>query len=290
MENAILTPQFIVDMPNKEYHSREMKLKTISKSGLDHINESPAHFQYYINNETEETPALVFGRAFHTMILEPEKTADEVIVLPDSWLTKAECGSTVAEQKEEFKHRNQHKAILTADQMDMGKAMQKSVESHAAARFLLRKSPGKAETTLLWKDKDVGVDCRARFDWLRDDGLILDLKTTRSAKPGIFERLALDHRYHVQAAFYMEAYRQVMGREPVGFAFIAVEKTPPYNTCVYLAQPEFIELGKQEYKKNLITYAECLEKNEWAGYPEISLVPLNLPAWAQKQLNQGESL
>lgn len=278
--------RFIPDMPNKEYHSREMKLKTISKTGLDQIDQSPAHFQYYISNETEETPALVFGRAFHTMILEPEKTADEVIVLPDSWMTKAECGMAIADQKEEFRHQHQHKAILTVEQMDMAKGMQKSLEAHASARFLLRKSPGRAEPTLLWKDKDVGVNCRARFDWLREDGLILDLKTTRCAKPGVFEKLAIEHRYHVQAAFYMEAYRQVMGCQPVGFAFIAVEKEPPYNTCVYLSQPEFIELGRREYLKNLTTYAECLEKGEWPGYPEIQLVPLDLPAWAKKQLTQ----
>lgn len=279
-------PQLIEGLPNADYHAHP----AISKSGLDRLAKSPAHYKWYKENGTEETPALVFGRAFHTMILEPEKGADEIVVLPDSWLTKKECGISIEDQKEDFRHKHQHKAILTADQMEMALAMEKAVNDHAAARFLLRKSPGKAESSLFWKDEDTGMDCRARFDWLRDDGLIIDLKTTRCASPEVFDRLAYEHRYHVQAAFYMEAYRRVLGREPAGFAFVAVEKEPPYCVCVYLAQPEFVKLGRQQYLRDLMNYADCVQKNEWPGYPDISLVPLNLPAWAQRQLNQGESL
>jgi exodeoxyribonuclease VIII len=169
--------------------------------------------------------------------------------------------------------------------MEMAHAMAKSVETHAAASFLLRRENGRPEVTALWTDQDTGVNCRARFDWLREDGLIVDLKTTRCAKPEAFEKLALEHRYHVQAAFYMEAYRRVTGNEPVGFAFVAVEKEPPYCACVYVSQPDFVQLGRVEYLKNLNTYAECRNNDEWPGYPDISLVPLSLPAWAQKLLN-----
>lgn len=278
-------PSLIYDLPNQDYHSAEMKARFVSKSGLDEIDISAAHYKWYIENETKETPALLFGRAFHTMILEPEKVADEIITLPDSWPTKKECGRSIEDQKEEFRLIHRGKALLTAEQMEMAKAMAKSVENHAAANFLLRKANGKAEVTALWTDIDTGVDCRARFDWLRDDGLIVELKTTTCAKPEEFEKSALKFRYHVQAAFYIEAYRRITGQEPVGFAFVAVEKEPPYCACVYVSQPDFIQLGRKEYLKNLTTYAECRRTDEWPGYPEISLVPLGLPAWAAKQLN-----
>jgi exodeoxyribonuclease VIII len=272
-------------MPNELYHSTEMKQQFVSKSGLDRIAQSPAHFKWFMENPTDETPALVFGSAFHTMILEPEKVETEIVKLPDSWPTKKECGRSIEDQKEEFRIIHRGKAILSADQMEMANAMAKSVEDHAAARFILQRDKGRAEVTALWNDVETGMDCRARFDWLREDGLIVDLKSTRCAKPEIFEKLAIDHRYHVQAAFYMEAYRQVFGREPVGFAFVAVEKEPPYCACVYVSQPDFLKLGRIEYLKNLTTYAECRKSNEYPGYPDISLVPLNLPVWAQRQLN-----
>ena len=159
-----------------------------------------------MENPTEETRPLVFGSAFHAMILEPEKANDEIVTLPDAWPTKKECGRSIEDQKEEFRLINRGKAILTADEMEMAIAMAKSVEAHAAANFILRKGNGRAEVTALWNDVDTGVDCRSRFDWLREDGLIVDLKTTRCAKPEVFEKLAIEHRYHVQAAFYMEAY------------------------------------------------------------------------------------
>jgi len=278
-------PSLIYDMPNEHYHSPEMKARFVSKSGLDQISKSPAHFQWFMDNPTEETPALVFGSAFHTLILEPERAERDIVVLPDEWPTKAVCGRSIADQKEEFRIIHRGKSILTQEQDDMAHAMALSVEDHAAASVVLRKGAGKAEVTALWTDADTGIDCRARFDWLRDDGVIVDLKTTRCAKPEAFERLALEHRYHVQAAFYMEAYRRVTGTEPAGFAFVAVEKEPPYCACVYVAQPDFIQLGRIEYLKNLATYAECKRTDEWPGYPDISLVPLNLPAWAAKLLN-----
>jgi PDDEXK-like domain of unknown function (DUF3799) len=273
-------PSLIHDMPNEHYHSPEMKSRFVSKSGLDQIAKSPAHFKWFLEHPTEETAALVFGSAFHTMILEPEKVESEIVVLPDEWPTKAMCGRSIADQKEEFRLLNRGKAMLTAEQMQMARDMAKSMEAHTAANFLLRKGNGKPEVTALWTDADTGVDCRARFDWLREDGLIVDLKTTRCAKPEAFERLAIEHRYHVQAAFYMEAYRRVTGNEPVGFAFVAVEKEPPYCACVYVSQPDFLQLGRIEFLKNLNTYAECRNSGEWPGYPDISLVPLGLPAWA----------
>lgn len=282
---TFILPSLIHDMPNEQYHSHEMKAQFVSKSGLDQIAKSPAHFQWFLDHPTDETPALVFGSAFHTLVLEPEKADGEIVVLPDEWPTKAMCGRSIADQKEEFRILNRGKIILTQEQDDMAHAMTLAVEDHAAASVVLRKATGKAEVTALWTDSDTGVDCRARFDWLRDDGLLVDLKSTRCAKPEVFERLALEHRYHVQAAFYMEAYRRVTGQEPVGFAFVAVEKEPPYCACVYVAQPDFIHLGRIEYQKNLATYAECKQTGEWPGYPDISLVPLGLPAWASKLLN-----
>lgn len=280
-------PLLINDMPNSQYHSTEMKRGSISKSGLDQLSKSPAHFKWYIENPTEETPALVFGRAFHTMILEPEKVGREIVLLPDSWPTKKECGISQEDQKENFYLKHRGKAFLTVDMMTMAKGMAKSVVDHAAAKVVLNKASGKAEVTALWQDEETGANCRARFDWLRDDGLIVDLKTTRCAKPEVFERLALDHRYHVQAAFYMEAYRRATGKEPVGFAFVAVEKEPPYCACVYVAQPAFIELGRIEYQEDLALYTECMKKGEWPGYPEIQLVPLDLPSWAKKKLENN---
>ncbi len=274
----------IYDMPNAEYHAHD----SISKSGLDKLAISPAHYKYYKENGTKETAALVFGRAIHTMVLEPEKSADEVIVMPDEWLTKKECGISQEDQKEAFRHKHQHKAILNVDQMDTANGMLKAIEAHAAARYILRKNKGKAEVSVFWQDEETSVDCRARFDWLLDNDLICDLKSTGCAKPEIFDRSAFEYRYHVQAAFYMEGFRRAFGHEPAGFVFIAAEKEAPYPVCVFQATDDFIELGRREYRRDLLTYAECLRTGEYPAYPDVQLMPLNLPKYAQKILTEGE--
>lgn len=277
------TPAMILSMPAEQYHAHP----AISKTGLDKVAQSPRHYRWYKDNDTLDTKALVFGRAFHTMLLEPELIDRQVVIKPEKYQTKEECGRTIKEQKEEFEALHAGKAIISKDDLETAKSMAASIRDTASARFLL-KGAGKIEPSLFWQDGETGVDCRARFDWLRDDGLIIDLKTTRCAKPEEFVKHAYSYRYHVQAAFYMEAYRAVTGNEAQGFAFIAVEKEPPYCACVFIADNAFIELGEIEYRKDIAAYADCLKSNQWPGYPDEKMVPLALPYWVEKKLNNGE--
>ncbi|MBC8295900.1 MAG: PD-(D/E)XK nuclease-like domain-containing protein, partial [Pelagibacterales bacterium] len=52
----------------------------ITNSMLGMLNKSPQHLQRYFDGHREESPALNFGSAFHTMILEPHRMDDEVVV------------------------------------------------------------------------------------------------------------------------------------------------------------------------------------------------------------------
>ena len=62
---------------NADYHSNE----SISASGLKEISKtSPSA---YLKKEWQETEALAIGTAIHTIILEPEKFADELYIMPD---------------------------------------------------------------------------------------------------------------------------------------------------------------------------------------------------------------
>ena len=85
---------------------------------------------------------------------------------------------------------------------------------------------------------------------------------------------------------YMDAYEAVTGKPATGFVFVAVEKKAPYGVSTLPASAAFIELGRQEYRAALKTYAESLRTNHWPKYPD-TLIPLELPAFALKQLNDG---
>ena len=59
-------------VPEAVYHSRERGIA--SKSALDLVAQSPAHYEAWLRGEEREpTPAMRFGSAFHIAALEPER-------------------------------------------------------------------------------------------------------------------------------------------------------------------------------------------------------------------------
>lgn len=75
-----MEPGIYPDIPNDEYH----KGPGVSKSGLDLIAKSPAHYYHAVNaandNDREPTVAQAFGTAFHTLLLEPDVFKAEYVV------------------------------------------------------------------------------------------------------------------------------------------------------------------------------------------------------------------
>jgi exodeoxyribonuclease VIII len=275
--------RIIHDMPIDEYHDHP----AISRSGLDSVSQSPRHYwQKYLNPNREkedESKALAFGKAFHALVLEPHNFDAQAVIEPEDINKRTKAGK---ESYENFLSLAQNRSIITKDDHNTMKEMASAVLDHPGARILLE-GKGQCEPSLFWIDEEIGVECRARFDWLREDGLIVDLKTSISAKPSEFERHAFNFRYHVQAAFYLEAYRRVFKKEPEGFAFIVPEKKAPFCVSTFYASPEFIEAGTLQYRKDLRTYAKCKKANNWHGYDD-TLLPLSLPSWALHKLNNGE--
>src|ERR1019366_10805266 len=86
----------------------------------------------------------------------------------------------------------------------------------------LLRAKGRMEVSIF--DEWGGVPVRARLDKLTDEGAIIDLKKTVSAKPRDFIRQICYLGYAVQAAFYT----RMLGDAANGFAFIAQEANPPY--------------------------------------------------------------
>jgi len=51
---------------------QDVNKRVLSHTSLGWFKKSPAYFKYMIENDVKiETPALIFGNLFHTMVLEP---------------------------------------------------------------------------------------------------------------------------------------------------------------------------------------------------------------------------
>lgn len=259
----------------EQYHA---DAHAVSKSQLDDLDRSPAIF--YAKNRDPNRPARLkptaamnTGNLAHCAILEPEHFDDRYIVGPDldkrtkEW--KEFAASTV-------------KTIITPSDKDQVFAMSESVRKLPILRDAL--ALGEAEVSAYWTDPATDVQCRCRPDWVwadsRDtEAFLIDVKTCADASPEGFAKAVVNWSYAKQAAFYSDGYAAASGRRVQGFIFAAVEKTWPYAAAAYILSDEDMEWGRNQYRANLHTYAECMKTNIWPGYTN-GLQTLILPAWA----------
>lgn len=255
------------------YHS---DVSRISKSGLDYIAKSPAHYwERYLNPNREperKTDALVEGNAFHVLTLEADKFPHHFVIMPKF------SGTGSVAKKDEFLQTNAEKSIITMDQYDKVRRMRDSVMKHPIASQLI--AVGIAETTLKWEDPVTDAPCKCRKDWWNPSNqLIVDLKSTEDASEEGFAKSSFKYRYHVQGAFYLDGAR-ANNLNPQGFVFIAVEKKPPYLVNVFYMPDDIIDFGRRIYVSDLQTYMNCRQANQWPGY-DVQIKPLNLPSWVK---------
>ena len=263
-------PQIIHGMPNADYHASP----AISKSGLDKIAKSPAHYRAAKEAPAETTDAMVIGSAFHDYILLPEIFQTAYTVLPEDFNGRTKDGKSYLET---IKASGQ--TILKAEWLKDIQGMAAAVAAHPKAAALL--SGGHSEVSMFWQDANTGLDCRCRPDHINPAGIIVDLKSTLDASPAAFAKSCANLRYHVQDAFYSEGYYQAAGTWPRGFVFIAVEKTAPYAVACYTLDDVAKEKGRELYRQDLQTLHAAQANNRWTAYSQ-KIETLTLPAWAFK--------
>lgn len=245
-------------------------IKAMNWSRLKPMVESAKEFRWWEDNPRPDTAALGFGRAFHVAILEPEKFERQYMVLPDRLNLRTKAGR--AERDELL---DQGWQLIKQDDLDRLRWCVEAVLAHPVASDLLEGT--RREETVTWTDRDTGVKCKGRIDFL--SGLYIgDLKSARSL--GRFSRDAGDFLYHAQSAFYLDG--AVSAGVVPGDAesyIIAVETKPPYDVVVYTLPGEIIEAGRHLYQRLLSLYVACRDADLWPGRA-TSLVELDLPPWA----------
>lgn len=267
---AILNP----NVSHTDCHTRV--LGVASKSGLDKIARSPLHYrEWCLSGGDEPTPAMRFGSLAHRFLLEPEKAAS-MVQLPDFG-----DGRTTAarEAKRAFLAEHDGAEFVSADDWTTLRGMQLAIDSHDVAKKLIVN--GIAEASIFWTDAESGIECKARPDyWIESLGLLVDLKTTEDASPGEFAKSVANYRYHVQHAFYLDGMVS-LGKQVNGFVFIAVEKKPPYAVGVYQLDAASVGKGRELYRRDMATLAQCLFADDWPAFGN-QVMELSLPLWAMR--------
>jgi len=262
----------ILSLTKEQYRGSE----AISKSDLDYIAppRTPAHYRAKKSGllEDEQTPAMRMGSMVHRAVLEPE-------TLSGAWVVKPQGMNFTTKEGKEWKAA-QTLPIIGQEEADTITGIVDAVWSHPIAKRVLKGA--KTEVCLFAQD-DHGTLRKGRLDALPAAGnAILDLKTSVSADPQEFEKSLAKYRYHVQAAYYLDLCK-LLGIDRTEFLFIVVEKAAPFAVGVYAIDPQAVELGRREYRRDLQLVRTCTEENRWPAFGD-EITTVGLPAWMQKQL------
>lgn len=267
----------ILQISAAEYHA----IKAVSNSGITKLmDETPAHFQYWLDNPDPQSESMLVGSVFHCLGLEPDEFANRYHRMEYSRTTKAgkaeEAAATAAGLE-----------ILTASQYGLAKALADAALSDRWIGCLLTSPTARKEVSVFWTENvdGISIPCKARLDYMdeiRNFGLlVMDLKSSKTAHPLKLRRVIRERGYHRQAWWYRRGLQQV-GLEPRKHLLAVVEKTPPYIVTPANIDGEAMERGEYECLKALSIYAQCARNDYWPGYTD-KIIDIGLEPWAYRK-------
>lgn len=271
------------------------------------IGESPLHGWTQhpkLNPDYEEKTASKFdlGSAVHALFLQGEQVTEEETAFqvdddavrvatlvrvdgkPFALITDADEWRTNAAKDVRVEARRRGLVPLLTKQWAQTRTVAGKIRAqlpafHADPPLFVA---GKAEQTLVWRDR--GVLCRARLDWLHDSHECCDdLKSTaRSANPHTWERTTMwAIGADIQAAFTLRGLRLALGVEST-FRFVLAEIEPPYAISVITPSEQALALSNAKIDVGLDKWKRCLQEDRWPAYPP-EVLTISPPPWMEQQ-------
>jgi hypothetical protein len=239
----------------------------ISASAMRLFREAPAHYhhRYIAGNRSDDIEAereKAFGRALHVALLEPAKFTQKIAVAPV-------CDRRTSDGKAmwaDYLAASVGKTLIPNQDAETIMAMRAKAMRHPLVARYLRAAG--AEKEVRRKFQMGGLPCLYIPDYEHIEArVILDVKSTKSAHPALFSRDARNHGYLNAAAWYIQGWMETQGTtEMPYFAWVAIEKKPPYIVEFYTPPVDALTKAMQENTADLARLANCLETNEWPGY------------------------
>lgn len=286
MEPNITEPG-VYDLTSEAYHRDPVVGGSLSHSGAKKLlpPSCPAIFKAWRDGEPEHKAVFDFGRAAHRRVL---GAGDEIVVVDfDDWKTKA------AQTAKQEAYDAGLTPILAKDDATI-EAMAAELRAHPIAAALLDPSSGTAEQTMIWRDHDSGVMCRALVDFLRTPApgqrLILpDYKTAAEVDPESIAKAIASYAYHGQGAWYGDGVEQLdltAGRP--AFVLIFQRKTAPHLVVCVQVTPDDINRGYERNRAARHLYRWCADNDRWpsyrdgfGNYADERVLSLQIPSWEQ---------
>jgi len=290
----ISMPGVYAGVPIEVYHSATACIEpSISSSGLRRIfTKSPKH--YFAESpynpkrvESEESAALILGRAAHHLLFGMDDFKKEFAIRPETlggekWNgNRTVCNLWLEDRSKEGR------TVLTPDQFSAVAGMAEELFQEPLVKAGILN--GLIEHSWAWKDKETGVWLRARPDASPNDSLdFCDLKTTRSVQYHDLCRTVYDYGYFQQGALLNEGCRVILGQPLHSFTLVFVESKAPYCTAIVTLKEGDLSRGARANAYAVRKFADGMKTGKWlgpAGETQDARY-IELPEWSQKQLDE----
>jgi len=243
------------------------EIDAINNSKLVRASKTLAHALY----EKDDSPAMNFGRDFHTYLLEIGRFKKEYAVVPYGLKLTKKAGKAWLKENED------KKILKTDDAIAMIKMAQSLYSgNYETARNLVEKS--EKEISIIWKHKTEGDLCKCRADLIcRELGIIADVKTSTNAEPEKWFRTMLNAgiQPHFQPAWYLEGCHATSKLKNINtFLWVVFETSAPFGISVIqatpppLGEPDMVLLGQTQIEALLPKYLQAKRTGQYTGYPD----------------------
>ena len=245
------------ELTNEEYHAdtthiSASQLKKIYSRGIWAWDQER-------NIPQEESPALVFGSAFHAYILEPDLFLEQYAIIPDfgDGRTKA-----AKQAKELFYAQNATKTLLSDKDFQtiqcMAESFQAFIEEFELYEIWQDALPEQSYFGLIGD-----TPIKIRYDkYSPKFNMCFDLKTTQDASLNSFRWDIRKFHYDLQDYHY----KQMADR----FIILAVEKKPPYLVQAY--EIEDPTSGMMKWNEAIGLYNEYLQHGIAPRNTQINMI------------------
>lgn len=255
------------NLSNAAYHSAP----GLSRSSLDDLSKGLKYFQWKLEQGQELTESLIFGSAFHTVLLEPEKF-NSTFYLND---TQPRNPKLDKDGRQPLGKINHEKIIGMSNELKKDPLFEKMIG-------------GIREISFFWTDPETNVLLKCKPDVILPNAVVVDLKSTTSVDSEDFSKSVYNYKYHAQGAMMLDGIRLALEQSgqslpegysvPDAFVFAACEKEAPHDYEFYQLGPNSLVLGESWYKKQLKTYVMAATENNWN--PPKKIKEIEVPQWA----------
>ncbi len=168
------------------------------------------------------------GDAFHALLLEPERFADDFVQADQ----RAPAPATGDEA------RVMARTWLSTRDCDALQRMRNAVLAYTRLPLAGWLASGEKELSLYWEGA-AGGRWKGRPDCFGDE-VVLEIKTAADVRPARFGKSRKRYGYDLQAALYLEGIEFLTGRRP-RFLYVSVETSRPHT--VWIHEPSTQELA-----------------------------------------------